>query len=78
MPGQNHVRLIICENAQDAIDKGYVYREPDYKGAVLETIVVVRGGMESGKSSVDLVFKDESGQRHVALLPTTLLKMIPD
>lgn len=68
------LKLTICEDVQAAYDKGYVYREPDFKSAELAEAVIIRHGMESGRSSVDLIFEDASGQKYIAMTTLALLK----
>lgn len=73
----NSLRIIICDNAQDAIDKGHVYRRPEYEPIKIDKVVVVRDGTVEGNPSVDLVLVDERGQKYAALLTGALIKMIP-
>jgi hypothetical protein len=72
-----NLEIAICDSVQDAIDKGYSYSEPEYKRARLVKAVVVKDGMESGNSSVDLILVDDSGQKYVALVSSALVKSIP-
>lgn len=73
--------IVICKDAQDAIVKGYDYaHRPEADRPVplvLERAVVVRKGMQSGASSVDLIFRDPDGKEYVALIPSRLLASIP-
>jgi hypothetical protein len=71
------LNISICEDAKDAARQGFFYREPVYQGAMLERAVVVKDGMQSGKSSVDLIFRDKNGQAFVAIISSELLASIP-
>lgn len=72
---QSDLNIRICASAQEAIDKGFVYRAPEYKPARLVQAVVVRNGTVEGNATVDLVFEDEDGQKHVVMLTQRLLAM---
>lgn len=69
--------ITICDSPEDATKKGYVYREPEYKLATLEKAVVVRNGTTEGNATVDLMFTDATGQKHIAMITHNLLKSIP-
>lgn len=69
----NQLTITICNSSADAVDKGFVYRAPEYKPAKLSQAVVVASGMKSGKPSVDLIFTDASGQKHVTVITGQLL-----
>jgi len=72
----NHLKVVICENAADAISKGFDYQ--DMVTAVeIDTVVVVREGTATGKSTVDLVLKDQAGNKFVVMVTGALLKSIP-
>lgn len=71
-----HLNIHICENAEDAIQKGHVYRE-GVKAVEIDKVVVVRKGTEGGNSTVDLVLKDREGNTFVVMLTGNLLKSIP-
>jgi hypothetical protein len=72
-----HLDVAVCYDAADAIDKGYMYRNPEYKAAVLKKAVVVQHGTMAGNATVDLIFEDSDGQKHVALITAALLRSIP-
>lgn len=71
-----HLNIHICQNAQEAIDKGHIYRE-GVKAVEIDKVVVVREGTESGNSTVDLVLKDQQGNTFVVMVTGNLLKSIP-
>ena len=71
-----HLNIHICEDAEDAIQKGHVYRE-GVRAVEIVKVVVVRKGTESGNSTVDLVLKDREGKTFVVMLTGNLLKSIP-
>lgn len=71
-----HLYIHICQNAQEAIDKGHIYRE-GVKAVEIDKVVVVREGTEGGNSTVDLVLKDQQGNTFVVMITGSLLKSIP-
>lgn len=72
-----HLNLTICEDATDAVRQGFLYRPPVHKPIEVKQVVVVKNGMESGKSSVDFVLEDETGQKFVFMITGALLRNIP-
>lgn len=73
---QNDLPVSICTNVGEAIRNGFFYRPPVYKPVRIERAVIVKGGTESGASTVDLIFVDESGQKHVCMLTMKLFKAL--
>lgn len=71
-----HLNIHICQNAQEAIDKGHIYRD-DVKPVEIDKVVVVQGGTVEGNSTVDLVLKDKEGNKYVVMVTGRLLKSIP-
>jgi hypothetical protein len=71
-----HLDVAVCYDAADAIDKGYLYRKPEYRTAILKKAVVVQHGTIAGNATVDLIFEDSDGQKHVALITAALLRSI--
>lgn len=71
-----HLNIHICEDADDAIQKGHIYREGT-KAIEIDKVVVVRKGTEGGNSTVDLVLKDQEGNTFVVMVTGKLLKSIP-
>lgn len=71
-----HLKVAICKDADDAIQKGYLYREP-IKGIEITEVVVVQQGTEGQNSTVDLLLQDEHGNKFVVMLTGALLKSIP-
>lgn len=77
-PMHNHLKVVVCNDAADAVAKGYDYvAQGGYKPIAVKEVVVVNGGMQSGASSVDFVLEDEAGQKYVFLVTGKLLKSIP-
>lgn len=78
-PLHNHLSIIICEDAKDAIEQGYDYNtwRPDVKPIEVEKVVVVRKGTQQGNPTVDFVLRDGSGQTFVFMVTGNLLKTIP-
>jgi len=73
----NHLSVHICEDANDASEKGHVYTQPQYQSVEIEKVVVVRQGTVEGNSTVDLVLHDGKGNKFVVMLTGNLLKSIP-
>ena len=69
--------IVICDNVDDALEKGFVYREPEYQHATITKAVVVKNGTEEGNSTVDIHFVDNKGNKFVAMITSNLLKSIP-
>lgn len=72
---QNHLPLEICQSVEEAHRKGFIYTSPEYSGIEITKAVVVKGGMESGGASVDLILQDASGKKFVCMITGGLLKM---
>lgn len=71
-----HLTLTICDDAQDAIDKGFDYNKWEKAPTPLniETAVVVRKGMQSGAATYDLLLVDSNGNKFVTLISAGLMK----
>ena len=57
MGPQQHLSIVICQDAGDAIAQGYDYasKGDEYKPIEISKAVVVRNGTEAGKPTVDFV-----------------------
>lgn len=79
MGPQQHLNIVVCDDADDAIAKGFDYasKGSEYKPIEIVQAVVVRNGTVSGKSTVDFVLRDQAGQKHVVMLTGALVKSIP-
>lgn len=73
---QNDLPIALCRDAADAIEKGYNYTRPEYLPARIVKAVVVQDGTESGRSTVDIIFEDEKGQKHVTMLTGRLVQIL--
>lgn len=77
MQGINQsLNIVICENADEATTKGYIYGPP-MKALNITEVVVVRKGTEGGRPTVDFILKDEEGNEYVTMITGRLLKGIP-
>lgn len=78
-PIHNHLNVAICEDADDAIARGFNWAAvtPAVKPIEVKQVVVVRKGTQAGNATVDFVLEDESGQRFVFMVTGNLLKTIP-
>lgn len=73
-----HLDVIVCDGAEDAIAKGFNWADDANVSPIeVEKVVVVRGGMESGRASVDFVLRDGTGKRFVFMVTHALLQSIP-
>ena len=70
-----HVAISICENADDAINKGHVYGE-EVTSLDTANAVIVKDGTAEGNATVDLVFKDHKGNRYICMSTLNLLRSI--
>lgn len=75
-PMHHQLNIVICSSPQDAIDRGYVYRLPEFKPIEIERVVIVRKGMESGASTVDLILENELGERYMCMLTGKLVQIV--
>jgi hypothetical protein len=73
----NHLDVVVCDDAEDAVYKGFNYSLPEYSAIEIEKVVVVRKGTEGGNSTVDLVLKDQHGKKFVVMVTGNLIKSIP-
>jgi len=74
----NHLDIHICQNSEDAVAKGHTYdRAMGFTPAEIEKVVVVREGTNEKRPTVDLVLRDEKGNRFVVMITGRLLKSIP-
>ncbi len=71
-----HLEVVICKDAEEATQQGHIYHN-GFTAVEIDKVVVVRQGTESGNSSVDLVLKDQKGNKFVVMLTGNLLKSIP-
>lgn len=77
-PVHTHLSVTVCQDGDDAIAKGFNYSaDAAIKPIEVKQVVVVRNGTTSGKSTVDFVLEDESGQKFVFMVTGALLKTIP-
>lgn len=79
MGPQQHLRVVVCTDAGDAIAQGFDYASQGdkFKPIEIETAVVVSNGTEAGNATVDLVLVDQKGQHFVVMLTGALLRSIP-
>lgn len=47
-----------------------------FKGAKLTNVAIVENGTKNGNATVDLVFEDESGQKHIVMVMGSLIQTI--
>jgi hypothetical protein len=72
------LKITVCEDAAEAVAKGYDYKpEAGFLPVNIAEVVVVRKGTEQGNPTVDLILEDEKGQKFVVMVTGALLKSIP-
>lgn len=74
-----HLNVVLCPDAQHAIDLGYNPTE-EYRHAQpveIEKVVIVKDGTTAGNPTVDLVLRDQAGNRFVVMVTGRLLKALP-
>lgn len=49
---------------------------PEFKGATLDHVNIVRKGTVEGHSTVDLIFVDQNGQKYIAMITGRLMNLI--
>ncbi len=69
---QDGVNIKFFDSPSDAPN----YNLPEYRNLLFDSAVIVSNGTVDGNPTVDLVFKDESGQKHVALIKGSFLEAI--
>jgi hypothetical protein len=73
----NHLNVSVCEDAEDAVEQGFIYHGETYAPIEIEKVVVVKNGTANGHSTVDFVLCDEKGNKFVVMVTGNLLKMLP-
>lgn len=73
----NALTLIVCEDADEAIAKGFDYNTRNTKPVEITEVVVVNKGTEEGNPTVDFVMRDQEGNEYVVMVTGRLIKMIP-
>lgn len=68
----DHLKITIFDNPEAAPN----YTLPEYEPAVLDSAVVVGKGTVEGNPTVDLIFTDVTGQKHVALVKGSYLEAL--
>ena len=71
-----NIALVVCKDAQDAINMGYDYSKGGYLPAQILKAVIVQDGTESGRPTVDIIFEDQNGVRYVGMITGRLLHMV--
>lgn len=72
----NSITISICNHINDA--PNYNTDGRGVKGAEIVEAVIVRNGTVEGNDTVDLVFKDQDGNKYVALVTGRILKTVTD
>lgn len=76
-PLHQSLRILFCRSPEEAIERGFVYRAPDYQPIEVDQVVVIEDGTVGGRKSYDFVLRDANGQKYVFMLTENLLKTIP-
>lgn len=79
---QSHFALVtklkvsVYADSQAAIDAERVYRAPEYNAITIDEAVVVQNGTQGGNATVDLLLRDEKGNKFVVMITNNLLQTI--
>lgn len=69
--GMNNLDIEIVKSPDDAPDYNKI--KPEHSTATLEKAVVVRKGTVGKRSTVDLIFTDKHGKKHIAMTTGRIL-----
>lgn len=72
--GTNSISITVHESPQEAPK----YEAPEHLHATLIQAVVVKRGTLQGNPTIDLVFRDDKGQKYISMITARLLKMVVD
>lgn len=72
-----HLSVELCDDAEEAVAKGYDYKKMDIKPVNVVRTVVVKNGTRAGNATVDFIMEDEAGNRYVFMVTGSLLKALP-
>ena len=74
-----HLQVEVCEDAAEAIQRGFNWAQatPRVKPIEVKKVVVVNDGTQAGNATVDFLLEDETGQQFVFVITGALLKTIP-
>lgn len=73
--GTNHLSIRLFNSPPEAPK----YEFPEYRYATIDEAVVVKGGTQSGKPTVDLIITDQAtGQKFVAMITGNLLTTVSE
>ncbi len=73
-----HLDVVFFPDPEEAALSGYNYNEWEIvpKSTRVVKAVIVRGGTESGKPTVDFISEDAEGNKQVFMITSTLLAQI--
>ncbi len=74
--GTNSLKINICNSIEEA--PNYNKDGKGFKAASLVKAIIVRNGTKDENDTVDLQFKDESGQKYICMTTGKILKMLTD
>ena len=72
-----HLKVSVCKDAMEAIEKGHVYNQGVHKAVEIEQVVIVQDGTVGRNATVDFVLVDEQGNKYVVAMTANLLKALP-
>ena len=70
----NYLKVKIYNSVEEAPN----YTTPEFQEGSLDAVAVVKNGTEGGRSTVDLIFTDDKGQKYIAMISARLLKKVAD
>lgn len=71
-PCPNALAISVANSVDEAPNWSRDY--PDVRAVDIKKAIIVKGGMDSGKSTVDFVIVDQDGNENVAMLTGELVK----
>lgn len=72
-----HLNLIVFENAAEAAQNGFDYRNKEIKPVEISRVVIISKGTKNGNSTVDLILRDQQGNEYVTMVTGNLIKSLP-
>jgi carbamoylphosphate synthase large subunit len=70
--GTNDLKIDMFANPEEAPH----FTRPEYKAAEIDHCNVIRNGTVQGNTTVDIIFKDESGQKYVLMITGRLIGLL--
>lgn len=66
---------LVIKNAASP-DEAPKYTSPEFKAADIDHVLIVRKGTVGNKSTIDIVFVDEQGQKYITMITAALIQTL--